>query len=128
MLLMPSFSFLFLQEQYLKEWLISNPIMYDRSRGDYLETSKKNEMWRDILFTMNRTSISNKNKDNDVYNWYLSIRTVLGKLLHPPSGSGPLTMTDRRRWIWTFDFLKPHIKKAEKRSCVSVSIFFVTFF
>jgi hypothetical protein len=105
--------------------LDNNPILYDRAADDYVDTTRKDALWKEGLELVNRTALTNRRKDNDVYNWYLSIRTVLSKLLHRKSGEKPLVWTTRRRFIWTFDFMKPHIRKADKRLLVSVSIMFL---
>ena len=102
------FQICLLQEQLLKEWLDNHPILYDRAADDYIDTTRKDALWKESLELVHRTAPSNRRKDNDVYNWYLSIRTVLSKLLHRKSGDKPLTWTTRRRFIYTFEFLKPH--------------------
>eukprot|EP00057_Strongylocentrotus_purpuratus_P023029 XP_011677503.1 PREDICTED: uncharacterized protein LOC105444670 [Strongylocentrotus purpuratus] len=103
------------QEKELGEWLLANPIFYDKGCKAYRDTHKK------------KSVITEKCKEIGIdpaeyTTWYHSMRSGYGRLSMKSSGSGSREFTSREKWILaTFSFFKTHIVRHESRQ-LGVSI------
>ena len=78
-------------EEDLAEWFRSNPVLYDRTEGDWKNTQYKNRLYEE-----KGASLKPPVTGSNVKHWLETMRTQFGKLVKVgPSGSGTKLLTAR---------------------------------
>ncbi|XP_013857716.1 uncharacterized protein LOC106513442 isoform X2 [Austrofundulus limnaeus] len=97
------------EEQSMVEWLVSNPILYNRKLKNYKHTSRKEALWREKAEEVGKDVLILKT-------WYTSLRTRYGRLKKLCAGQESPELTERDFWILgCFEFLRPHIIEIQRR-------------
>ena len=105
-------------EKDLVEWLIDNPMFYNKGLNDYRDTEKKKAEWT-------RKSIEIGIPPSELTRWFNSTRTQYGKLIKPVSGQAARALTERQQWIVdSFSFLNKHIHRQTSRTSINVSKYY----
>lgn len=104
------------QETDLADWLKDTPYLYTKGSRSFRNSGTKTVAWDKKAKLMNVDS-------EELFTWYKSIRTRVGKLTGDKSGQAPVILSDRDQFILnTFRFLSDHIVRVPSRVAVSVSI------
>ena len=102
-------------------WLVENPVLYDRSQGNYHKTD------RDAMWERKVAEMQLENCDWErLFTWYKGLRDRYFKMTHPKkTGSAAVPDEDRTagdRWILrNFQFLRGHANRHHRRQAQRVS-------
>ncbi|XP_024859656.1 uncharacterized protein LOC108230484 [Kryptolebias marmoratus] len=97
------------EEQSMVEWLVGNPILYNRKLKNYKRTTRKEALWREKAEEIGKDVLILKT-------WYTSLRTRYGRLKKLCSKHESPELTERDFWILgCFEFLRPHIIEVQRR-------------
>ena len=104
-------------EADMADWLKGHPEFYTKGSREFKDSQKKKRLWELKATELGYTY-------DQLYKWYTSTRTRVGKLLQTVSGQEvDRSKTDRDKFlVKTFTFLKSHIVRQPARVARSVSI------
>ncbi|XP_034038834.1 uncharacterized protein LOC117521611 isoform X2 [Thalassophryne amazonica] len=104
----------------LLEWWRDNPCLFDNTRGDFLDSKKKQRLREEMAARIGRGCT-----EKDIQRKMNTLRTQVGNIYREtgPSGQGvdgvvdPAKLVGKKKWVWErLAFLLPYIRTKETRS------------
>jgi hypothetical protein len=111
------------------DWLRENEILYNRGKEEYLESSRKMELWNEKAKELTKKFPDLQLTGAKLLKWYQSQRDMYVKLKNKleSSGSGSRRLTDHQEWLMkVFPFINKHVfLKSGKQASKKVSKHYV---